>query len=110
MTISVVIPNWNGRRFLERCLSALRRQTVGDVEVVLVDNASSDDSVELVRRRFPEVEVVQLRSNAGFAAAMNAVIRRARGNSGEGAPDSSWWPRYSAACTMRSGAFRRTAS
>ena len=40
---SVVIPNWNGRKFLERCLGALRRQTASDLEVLLVDNASSDD-------------------------------------------------------------------
>jgi GT2 family glycosyltransferase len=95
VTISVVIPNWNGRRFLERCLFALRRQTVGDVEVVLVDNASSDDSVELVRRSFPEVEVVQLTRNAGFAAAMNAGIRRARGSyiaflNNDTEPDERW--------------------
>jgi GT2 family glycosyltransferase len=77
VTISVVIPNWNGRKFLDRCLSALRRQTVGDAPVVLVDNGSSDGSVELVRRHFPEVEVLQLEQNAGFAAAMNAGIRRA---------------------------------
>jgi GT2 family glycosyltransferase len=95
VTISVVIPNWNGRRFLERCLSAIRHQTVGDIEVVLVDNASSDDSVGLVRRRFPEVEVVQLRRNAGFAAAMNAGIRRARGPyiaflNNDTEPDERW--------------------
>jgi GT2 family glycosyltransferase len=95
VTISVVIPNWNGRRFLERCLSAVRRQTVGDVEIVLVDNASSDDSVELVQRHFPEVGVVRLRRNAGFAAAMNAGIRQARGPyvaflNNDTEPDERW--------------------
>jgi GT2 family glycosyltransferase len=77
VTASVVIPNWNGRKFLERCLGALRRQTVGALEVLVVDNASSDDSVELVERDFPEVEVVRLDENVGFAAAMNEGIRRA---------------------------------
>jgi GT2 family glycosyltransferase len=78
--ISVVIPNWNGRGFLNRCLSALGRQSVGDLEVVLVDNASSDDSVEFAQGHFPEVKVVRLERNAGFAGAMNEGIRRAGGN------------------------------
>jgi GT2 family glycosyltransferase len=77
VTASVVIPNWNGREFLGRCLGALRRQTARDLEVLLVDNASADDSVELVEREFPEVEIVRLEQNVGFAAAMNEGIRRA---------------------------------
>jgi GT2 family glycosyltransferase len=95
MTASVVIPNWNGRKFLERCLGALRTQTAGDVEVLLVDNASTDDSVELVERDFPEVEVVRLAENVGFASAMNAGIRRASGTNvaflnNDTEPDERW--------------------
>ena len=78
MTISVVVPNWNGRRFLDRCFTALRRQTFDDLNLVLVDNASGDGSVEFVQGRFPEVEIVRLTRNTGFATAMNAGIRRAR--------------------------------
>jgi GT2 family glycosyltransferase len=95
VTASVVIPNWNGRDFLARCLEALRRQTAGDLEVVLVDNASSDDSVELVEHGFPEVEVVRLDRNVGFAAAMNAGIHRASGANvaflnNDTEPDERW--------------------
>jgi GT2 family glycosyltransferase len=95
VTASVVIPNWNGRKFLERCLGALRRQTADDLEVLLVDNASSDDSVELVERDFPEVEVVRLHENVGFASAMNAGIRRASGTNvaflnNDTEPDERW--------------------
>jgi GT2 family glycosyltransferase len=73
--LTVVIPNWNGERFLSLCLDSLRRQTLRDFETVLVDNASSDGSIELVRRDFPEVRVVSLSENLGFAAAVNAGIK-----------------------------------
>ena len=79
LTASVVIPNWNGRNFLAPCLDALERQTRSDFEVIVVDNASTDDSVELVESRFPLVQVIRLPENRGFAAAMNEGIRRAPG-------------------------------
>ena len=70
--VRLVILNWNGHSWLERCLNALRRQTFRDFEVVIVDNGSHDDSVELVRRDFPEFNVLPLDDNAGFAAGNNA--------------------------------------
>jgi GT2 family glycosyltransferase len=73
--ITVVIPNWNGERLLETCLSSLRGQTLGDFETILVDNGSTDGSVALVARDFPEVRVVALEENRGFSAAANAGIR-----------------------------------
>jgi GT2 family glycosyltransferase len=75
----VVIPNWNGQRFLETCFQALRRQTVRDFEVLLVDNASRDESVAYTISRFPEVRVEKLKRNLGFAGAVNTGIRVARG-------------------------------
>jgi GT2 family glycosyltransferase len=77
--VSVVIPNWNGRPFLERCLSSLREAVGADVETIVVDNASSDGSVDLIRERFPEVRVVAVDANRGFAGAVNAGARAARG-------------------------------
>ena len=47
--VSIVIPNYNGERFLKDCLEALRRQPYEDMEVILVDNASTDNSVELAQ-------------------------------------------------------------
>jgi len=73
--LTVVIPNWNGARFLDTCLSSLRRQTYRGFETVVVDNGSSDGSVELARRAFPEVRVISLPENRGFSAAVNAGIR-----------------------------------
>jgi GT2 family glycosyltransferase len=71
---TVVIPNWNGRRFLEPCLGSLREQTWGAFETILVDNGSVDDSVTFVEEHFPEVDVVPLGENRGIAAAFNAGI------------------------------------
>jgi GT2 family glycosyltransferase len=72
--VTVVIPNWNGERFLGLCLGSLRRQTFPDFEAVLVDNGSSDGSVGLVERDFPEMRIVSLGENRGFSAAANAGI------------------------------------
>lgn len=75
--ITVVVPNWNGTRFLDECFEALREQQYRDFEALLVDNGSTDGSVELIRERFPEVRVLELGANRGFAAAMNEGIRAA---------------------------------
>lgn len=77
--VSVIIPNWNGERFLGPCLTALRRQTYKDFVAYLVDNGSKDDSIAFVRDHYPEVRVVALPRNAGFAAGMNAGILACRG-------------------------------
>ncbi len=76
---SVIIPNWNGLRLLPTCLNALRNQTFRNFETWIVDDASTDDSRELLAREFPEVSVIALDVNRGFASAVNAGIRAARG-------------------------------
>ena len=65
--ISVIILNWNGKQFLEDCLCAMRRQTLRDFETILVDNGSTDGSVEYLRARFPELKLLALPDNLGFA-------------------------------------------
>ncbi|WP_376793102.1 glycosyltransferase family 2 protein [Thermoflexus sp.] len=76
--ISVIIPNWNGAAHLPTCLEALRRQTYARREVLVVDNGSTDDSLQLLAR-YPEVRVLTLGRNRGFAGAVNEGIRAARG-------------------------------
>lgn len=78
-TISVVVLNWNGQIHLEECLSSLRTQTFRDFEVILVDNGSQDGSVPFVRARFPEMRVVALAENRGFAGGNNAGLSVAQG-------------------------------
>jgi len=77
--VSVVIVNFNGRKFLQDCLSALQNQTYLPFEIILVDNASHDDSVGFVQEHFPQVKVFTQEKNLGFAGGSNAGIREACG-------------------------------
>ncbi|HEM61418.1 MAG TPA: glycosyltransferase family 2 protein, partial [Chloroflexi bacterium] len=77
--ISVVIPNWNGAHHLPVCLDSLRRQTYPRVEVIVVDNNSRDESLVLLEREYPEVKVLALDENRGFAGGVNAGIEAAQG-------------------------------
>jgi GT2 family glycosyltransferase len=79
MRLSVVVVNWNGRAHLPECLDSLARQTLGGLQVILVDNASTDGSVEYVRDAHPGVEVVRNDENLGFAGGSNRGIAAARG-------------------------------
>lgn len=69
--ISVIILNWNGKQFLEPCLDSLAVQTCQDFETILVDNGSSDGSIEFIRERYPGVKLVVLPENVGFATGNN---------------------------------------
>ena len=91
---SLIIPNWNGSVHLPVCLQSLRAQTERDFEVILVDNASIDDSMGLLARDFPEVRVIRLERNHGFSGACNVGLRAGQGgvlillnNDTECAPD-----------------------
>ena len=75
--IAVVVVNWNGNTFLPQCLEALRNQSFQDMTTIVVDNGSKDDSVLTVKQQFPEVTLIELPENQGFAAANNIAIREA---------------------------------
>lgn len=80
---SLIVSTWNGRHLLETCLPrALRaiEEAGGDHELIVVDDASSDDTVEFVRREFPQVRLIALERNLRFAGANNAAARAARGD------------------------------
>lgn len=77
---SVIIPNWNGAHHLPVCLDALRAQTYPDVEVVLVDNGSTDGSQALVTTQYPEVRLLALERNLGLTGGNNAGFRAAQGD------------------------------
>jgi N-acetylglucosaminyl-diphospho-decaprenol L-rhamnosyltransferase len=80
MELSVVIVNWSTRDLLAQCLQSIWDTAGGlDLEVILVDNASTDDSVEMTRRAFPQVQVIANAENVGFVRANNQAMRRARG-------------------------------
>ncbi len=77
--VSVVIPNWNGAHHLPTCLDSLRHQEYTPLEILVVDNASTDASRELVTRDYPEVRLIVLPQNRGFTGACNAGIQAAQG-------------------------------
>jgi hypothetical protein len=75
-TATVVVVSWNGAHLLPRCLESLRRQTypASAMRVVVVDNASTDGTAELVTRDFPEVTLLRAPSNLGFAGGNNLAL------------------------------------
>jgi GT2 family glycosyltransferase len=77
--ISVVVLNWNGERVIQTCLESLRAQTYRPLEILVVDNASTDGSVALIRNQFPEIKLIVNERNLGFGGGNNVGIRSARG-------------------------------
>jgi GT2 family glycosyltransferase len=77
MDVSVIIVNWNTKRLLLECLSSVFK-TINKLsfETWLVDNASSDGSVEAVKQNYPDVKIIQNKKNLGFAAANNIALER----------------------------------
>jgi GT2 family glycosyltransferase len=78
--LTVIVVNWNTRELLRRCLLSVRRTRVtADAQVIVVDNASSDGSAEMVRAELPWVELIANDRNVGFGVANNQALPRARG-------------------------------
>lgn len=74
---TVVVPAWNSRDWLPGCLDGLRRQSCRPAATIVVDDGSTDGTADLVRERYPEVELVALGENRGFAHAANLGVDRA---------------------------------
>ncbi|MGG2198130.1 MULTISPECIES: glycosyltransferase family 2 protein [Paenibacillus] len=79
MKVTIVIPNYNGANYLRSCLDSLKIQTFTDYEILMVDNCSQDESINLVEREFPNVLIEKLDQNYGFSKAVNEGIQLARG-------------------------------
>lgn len=73
--LSVVILNWNGRRHLERYLPSVVENTSGDAEVIVADNGSTDDSLQWLRLAYPDVRIIRLQRNYGFAGGYNRALK-----------------------------------
>lgn len=73
--VSIIIPNYNGMKFLPDCMEALEKQTTTDFETIIIDNASADDSVSWLREHYPQVQLVVNEKNEGFSGAVNQGIR-----------------------------------
>jgi hypothetical protein len=73
--LTVIVVNWNGRRLLPECISSLIGQSIGELEILLVDNGSLDDSLDFVRHEFPKVRILTLDRNYGVAGGNNRGIQ-----------------------------------
>jgi GT2 family glycosyltransferase len=79
--VSIIIVNYNGKKYLKECLTSLFNQTYKYFEIIVVDNKSSDDSVEFVRSSFGDsILVIQNDTNLGFAAGCNIGIKASKGS------------------------------
>jgi GT2 family glycosyltransferase len=74
--VFVVIPNWNGADLIAEALQSLQAQTY-PAQIIVVDNGSVDNSVEIIGKRFPEVQLIKLSENTGFAGGVNQGIKYA---------------------------------
>jgi GT2 family glycosyltransferase len=77
--VSLIIPNYNGGHDLIDCVRSISNLTFHDFETILVDNSSSDESVEEALKDSPELKVLRLHENLGYAKAVNFGIQASRG-------------------------------
>jgi len=78
-SVSIIIVNYNGRKFIKECFDSLKRLNYSNYEILFVDNASSDNSLTIVRQNYPLVKVIENHENLGFAAANNIAAQKAEG-------------------------------
>lgn len=77
--ISVIVVNYNGKHLLKDCLASIHRQAFTGIEILLIDNASRDGSIAYVKDAFPDVKVIGMETNVGFAAANNEGLKHSSG-------------------------------
>lgn len=78
MKSTVIIPNYNGMKFIENCMKALEKETSTDYHICVVDNGSADGSREWIEKNCPGVQLIALGKNTGFCGAVNAGIKASR--------------------------------
>jgi GT2 family glycosyltransferase len=76
--VTIILPNWNGARWLPGCLRGLAEQTFRDFDVMLVDNCSADDSIRLAKEYYPSIHILPLSANYGFSVACNRGVMESR--------------------------------
>ena len=79
-SFSIIIVNWNSRNLLENCLNSVRKTNPSGIyEIIVVDNASTDDSVGMIQNDFPEVVLIENKENLGFAKGCNIGVKASKG-------------------------------
>src|SRR5262249_11906478 len=95
-SVSLVILNYNGRQWIDGCLTGVASQRgAPEYETLLIDNGSRDESVNFARTKYPDVRVIELTRNLGFAGGNNAGARQTSGDwiaflNNDAAPDAGW--------------------
>lgn len=79
LKVSIIVLSWNGKQYLETCLSSLRMQTYPNIEIIFVDNGSTDGSAEFVKAGYPDVSIIRHNKNLGFAQGVNSGIMISKG-------------------------------
>lgn len=77
--VSIIIVNWNSKDYIKNCIDSLLNQTFQDFEIILVDNGSTDDSLEYVEKKYPQISIIKNKKNLGFAAGNNIGIKNSSG-------------------------------
>lgn len=77
--VSFVILNWNGKKWLKKCLSSIGKVSYKTKEILVVNNGSIDDSAKFLRENYPEIKVIELKKNVGYAKANNIGAKKAKG-------------------------------
>ncbi len=78
--VSIIIPSWNAKNYLQECIESIFRETNNcRIEVIVVDNASTDGSPDMVKDLFPQIKLIRNKENLGFAKANNIGIRQEKG-------------------------------
>jgi GT2 family glycosyltransferase len=108
--VSVIVVNYNGRHLLEDCLGSLVKQGFRDFETILVDNGSTDGSVDFVSERYPDVRTVRNPENLGFGGGVNAGLKHAEGRyiallNNDAVAHEDWLGDLAAAAMRSSGEF-----
>ena len=77
--VSIIIVNYNGKSYLEQCFKSLEKINYENYEIILVDNNSTDDSIQFIKRNYPSTIIIKLDKNYGFAYPNNVGAKNARG-------------------------------
>ena len=81
--IKILILNWNGKHILKPCLDSIKKIDYSNYSVMVIDNGSVDDSVKMVNKYFPEVNIIELKDNYGFAGGYNRCFTQLKDNNSE---------------------------
>jgi len=77
--VSIITVTWNNAKDIVNCINSIKKQTYTDFEILLIDNNSNDNSVDIVRKHYPDIQIIENKQNLGFAEGNNIGIQKASG-------------------------------